>query len=561
MEYILNHLQEMLTAEQTAEEFGYNVRYFMQAFRNYFEMPFHKYVTKLRLRWAADMLRWKDSLQNQWSDFGYKNNSSFCNAFKKEFGLGPNQFRKQGREIPYMPGRKYLFGIPVEVCREEVADKTVRAHYFQAELSGKLNLMEEVAYALRHPNSETDMESEETHYGFWHFLEEVSGGLCYLYGTKITGEKTEETVDQKQKTAVVHMAGTHYVRFSIPRQADDRDTAQALLALARYIFREWKIVNMVHINGNSWVFEEYKRERVSVFVPIQEELLKESRLGKNETGIESWTGYIDQRICEKLNTANLADHFYYSEKNFKTLFHLYYNISPAQYILKRRLYLAAKELGMKRDLEAILQKYHFSSPKRFEELFQNEFHRKPEEYREMDEDTVNLVSYYWKHKRRIHLVFHREEPFWILGRAVRSQRSREDITNVPEQAAMYFTNPPYPSNHPGMLPERGQAALWDETVSSKSGEILYDYALGPEAEPWAEAPEDWKKFRLEGGWYAVFQTGNPSDVPELAENFRLLTRCAFYGWIQENMYRYDGKRITYVRYREEKLEFYVPLNM
>ena len=368
-------------------------------------------------------------------------------------------------------------------------------------------------------------------------------------------------MDQEQKTAVIHMTGTHYVRFSIPRQSDDGETAQALLALARYIFREWKMVNMVRVNGNSWVFEEYKRERVSIFVPVQEELLDESRLGKNETGIESWTGYIDRRIRGDINTAKVAAHFHYLEKNFKTLFQMYYNITPAQYILKRRLYLAAKELGMKRDLETILRKYHFSSARRFGELFQGEFHRKPEKYREMELDTVNLVSYYHKYKRKIRVIFRKEEPFWVLGRAVRSQRSREDITNVPEQAAMYFTEPPYPLDQAGMRPERGQAALWDETVNRESGEILYDYALGPVAEPWAEAPEGWKKFRLEGGWYAVFETENASDAPELAENFRLLTRCAFYGWIQENMYRYDGKRITYVRYRNEKLEFYVPVNM
>ena len=138
---------------------------------------------------------------------------------------------------------------------------------------------------------------------------------------------------------------------------------------------------------------------------------------------------------------------------------------------------------------------------------------------------------------------------------------RQDITNVPEQAAMYFERPPYRLDGPGLEPEKGQAAVWDEVENPETGEVLYEYVLGPVAAEGGKLPEGWKRFRLEGGWYAVFETEGPEDAPELAEDFRLLTRCAFYGWIQENMYRYDGNRITYVRYRRRKLEFYVPITM
>ena len=195
LEYVLNHLEEKLTAEQTAEVFGYHVRAFQQAFCKYFELPFHKYVTKLRLRRAADTLRWRGTLLNCWSDYGYENNSSFCNAFKKEFGVGPGAFFRQERTAPPMPKRKQLFGMPVETREEITRDRTVRGHYYEAKLQGELNLMEETAYALRHPGEASGEALEEEpgqiRYGFWQLLEPVPGSLCYVYGTESPGGELE----------------------------------------------------------------------------------------------------------------------------------------------------------------------------------------------------------------------------------------------------------------------------------------------------------------------------------------------------------------------------------
>ena len=57
----------------------------------------------------------------------------------------------------------------------------------------------------------------------------------------------------------------------------------------------------------------------------------------------------------------------------------------------------------------------------------------------------------------------------------------------------------------------------------------------------------------------MFMTTARTDLEGMEEAFRLLTRCAFGGWINENRYRVDMSRRTFVRWQKGKFFFYVPL--
>ena len=98
-------------------------------------------------------------------------------------------------------------------------------------------------------------------------------------------------------------------------------------------------------------------------------------------------------------------------------------------------------------------------------------------------------------------------------------------------------------------------ALWCNSRSGKG----YDYILGPVVAEFGNLPDNVRNFTVEGGKYAVFETLEESDEANLADTYRMLTRLVFYGWIKENRVRVNLNKLTYVRYYDRKLHFYVPL--
>ena len=120
MENILYYMRENitkdLTSQQVAQAVGYSTRYFEKIFREYFELPFPKYWTKLKLRDIASKLITKELLlgKEMLEQTGYANSSSFSKAFKKELGISPSNFIKEHREVPDMPIKQDLFGIKID---------------------------------------------------------------------------------------------------------------------------------------------------------------------------------------------------------------------------------------------------------------------------------------------------------------------------------------------------------------------------------------------------------------------------------------------------------------
>ena len=51
-----------------------------------------------------------------------------------------------------------------------------------------------------------------------------------------------------------------------------------------------------------------------------------------------------------------------------------------------------------------------------------------------------------------------------------------------------------------------------------------------------------------------------SDRNMMADTYRMLMRCSFYGWIKDNRFRVDFSRLTFVRFMNNKYYFYIPIN-
>lgn len=92
--------------------------------------------------------------------------------------------------------------------------------------------------------------------------------------------------------------------------------------------------------------------------------------------------YIEENICEKINSQKVADYCFVSLSSLQKLFRLALHKSIKEYISKRRISLAAKDL-LETDLSIteIAYKYQYSSPEVFCRAFKRVWQEAPSNYK------------------------------------------------------------------------------------------------------------------------------------------------------------------------------------
>ena len=513
--YLKEHIAEDVRAEQVAREFNYTTKYFEKLFKQYFNIPFPKYWTKLKMRYIASKLITKELIlgKGMVSETGYANSAGFSKAFKKEFGISPTDFLKQNKEVPDMPIRCELFGVKIDFEYIMSSLFTITGNPIpikdQDFSDAAEYIIEKAAWGLEKCN----MDIEEEVYGLlWHD-EKIDYGMIYVLGGKGNTGKITITIPE-----------IYYAVFSCKRPDTNEETVELSRLLMRYIYNEWRVANDKKQNQRGIVYQKFNKDKISIYFPIlrQAEEMKEDK----KYGIENWTKYIDEHILEDLTIKQLAKLAHYSEKSFREIFELYYGMSPLEYISRRRSYMAATKLK--------------EEPVQFE--------------------AINLVQYYDTYKKSLKISFKVMDEIKVLAKMI---LTREEDFNIPESASFYYRNDfdciqgtRYACQD---FSKGNKASLWDEVVDETTKERRYEYVLGPVVEEVDEIPEGMKVFTLAGGNYAIFYTENESDMESFSETFRMMTRCAFLGWIRENMVRMDWKRITFVRYYHGKMYFFVPI--
>lgn len=96
--YILQHLSEKITTDQLAKQLGINRTYLNALFQRHTNMSPGAYVMMLRLDEARRLLTIsKKPLGEIAENLGFSSQSHFQNAFKKEFGLTPAEYRNSNQ--------------------------------------------------------------------------------------------------------------------------------------------------------------------------------------------------------------------------------------------------------------------------------------------------------------------------------------------------------------------------------------------------------------------------------------------------------------------------------
>jgi AraC family transcriptional regulator len=117
--YIQTHLEQDLSLDVLAERVGFSSYHFHRIFREVLSEPVKEYIRRLRVERAAYRLKISEETILQIAlDAGFKTHESFTRAFQRQFGIAPNEFRRnflqasRARKKQIQP--KYITAFPVE---------------------------------------------------------------------------------------------------------------------------------------------------------------------------------------------------------------------------------------------------------------------------------------------------------------------------------------------------------------------------------------------------------------------------------------------------------------
>lgn len=274
--------------------------------------------------------------------------------------------------------------------------------------------------------------------------------------------------------------------------------------------------------------------------------------------VDIWTQYIDKHILENLTTPALAETFHYSPTHFRRVFRYYYKMSVSDYIRKRRLQMAAEEIRKGAKCKDVASKYNFNTYAGFSRAFRKEFEMSPQEYSKSVFEVVDLKKYYEEYKDSLLVKYVDMKEVKMIGHPV-IESSNEDA-DIPAQVA-YWMDKDFPCLENtrfscNILRREEKIALWYQAPERNK----IEYILGPVVDEFTEdIPEDMIRMTIAGGKYAVFETEKESDKEDFIETLRKYTRCVFYGWVKEYREKVDLSRITFERYVDNKVYFYVPV--
>lgn len=92
--YIADNLSEPCSIADIAAQFGVKRSKFQADFREVTGVPYHQYLTTLRLTRSHTLLMKGNSIQKTAMDVGYNSEAYFIKAFRDYFGVTPGQLQK-----------------------------------------------------------------------------------------------------------------------------------------------------------------------------------------------------------------------------------------------------------------------------------------------------------------------------------------------------------------------------------------------------------------------------------------------------------------------------------
>lgn len=392
-----------------------------------------------------------------------------------------------------------------------------------------------------------EQSQKETISLWWHDEEYKSH---YMQGCICEGQ--DEVQEGFEYIAIP--AGSYAV-FSMDR--DDRtDMAEALKTLFLYAHTVWEKQNPNREDEHGYNFQYFAEGKVYYCLALKKE--EDIEPLDKIYSVDSWVEYIDRKLTSNLTVTSLAKKFNYSTTHFKRIFRMYYKMSVADYIRRRRLITIAEAIREGFDYMETADVYGFKTYTGFARAFKKEFHVSPAVYSRGLFEVIDLKKYYAQYKDRLRLSVVEMPEIHMAGKTIIPAKGEE--IDIPAQVSYWIGK-----EFPGLTKTRSECnieikddkiALWYQ--EEDSGDI--EYILGPVMDdPEEEVLPEMIKVTLQAGKYAIFETEKMTDEEDVAETLRMYIRCVFYGWIKEHRERVDLSRLTFERYENGKIYLYVPV--
>lgn len=320
--------------------------------------------------------------------------------------------------------------------------------------------------------------------------------------------------------------------------------------LYTYAKEEWAKINKKTVNKSAILYQRYSKNEIFLYVPVFHR--EKNDLQRNpKKGPDEWVKYIDAHIEEKLSVIRMAENYNYSVRHFSNTFELYFGIRPGRYIEKRKLYLAATVLKNENvDIQQLVNRFGLQSVDNFRERFFAEFRSYPEDYSGVEYKVEDMKQYYSRFKDTTVLTYADVEDFIMYGKNVCAGVGDElDNRELLENIVLEL-------KQKDGFEASSKMVVWQTLAESEERVCL----VGPKGMIPQSMKDDYVKVAIKGGRYVVMESQYTSEEETLLESYRMLYRCAFGGWIRENQVRIDFHRLTFVRYQNGKLYFYIPVN-
>ncbi len=559
LSYILVNIEEEITPEDVQKILKCSENTLLRRFRKYYGVPCERFIMMLRMRAAASKLLSGEakSPKKLAEKYHYSDVSAFSKAFKREIGLSPRSFMKYGKNVPDMPMPKSFNGHKAYIKYMKIEDFDVYG-YKEPLINGvRTDLLKECAYPLEHGSRNLDLYDNKDQIGFW--WSDTPDEMYY-----ILGYKTYSRHDIPEDAMEFHFEGADYAVFSVERSDNLEESLLAHRMMVYYAMMVWRKINNKVANTMVYTYEVFGKNYTHLYLPLWKGMPVESEKVIISTGLDEWIAYIDRTILEEKSMEEIAAHFNYSRRHFCRVFKNYFVYSVQEYIRKKRLYLAARDLKNVKEEKArkeILDRYHFEDSQIFRKIFREEFGKEPEDYLEVSFHVPNLSLYYSDHKNQIKIRIFDTKEMKMIGKTIQARDPSEDVQenlDIPDLASYWMRNDPDEIKGteyecPGKGKEN-KVALWYTDSKARTNE----YILGPVVDAFREVPEGYKNITIPAGKYAVIESLSESDDEKMTETYRLLSRCG-YGWIKEYQFRVNLDELTYMHYYEQKLHFYIPV--
>ena len=147
LKFILDNLDSPgLTIENAAKVAGFSKSYYVHAFKDYFGIPFSRFITKLRLRAAARDIRNDHYPKGVGEKYMFTRLPSFTRAFRREFGVSPKEFFYGYYIIPDMPFRDRVEGLDIKLEYKPCNAFSIEGFAAPAPRGNETYLMDSVAF-------------------------------------------------------------------------------------------------------------------------------------------------------------------------------------------------------------------------------------------------------------------------------------------------------------------------------------------------------------------------------------------------------------------------------